>query len=58
MNNSITQDSQNAVTQIFQYLFLLIFSHRSMYMNLLSGRNTPAFAKDTVYRFMKSTQIS
>ncbi len=58
MNNSITQDSQNAVTQIFQYLFLLIFSHRSMYMNLLSGRNTPAFAKDTVYRFMKSTQIN
>jgi hypothetical protein len=27
-------------------------------MNLLSGRNTPAFAKDTVYRFMKSTQIN
>ena len=47
-----------SVTQIFQYLFLLIFSNRSMYMNLLSGRNTPAFAKDTVYRFMKSTQIN
>lgn len=46
------------VTQIFQYLFLLIFSNRSMYMNLLSGRNTPSFAKDTVYRFMKSTQIN
>ena len=46
------------VTQIFLYLFLLIFSNRSMYMNLLSGRNTPAFAKDTVYRFMKSTQIN
>lgn len=47
-----------SVTQIFQYLFLLIFSNRSMYMNLLSGRNTPAFAKDTVYCFMKSTQIN
>lgn len=46
------------VTQIFQYLFLLIFSNRSMYMHLLSGRNTPSFAKDTVYRFMKSTQIN
>lgn len=46
------------VTQIFQYLFLLIFSNRSMYMNLLSGRNTPAFAKDTVYRFMKSMHIN
>ena len=41
------------VVEIFQYLFLLMFSNRSMYMNLLTGRNTPAFAKDTVYRFMK-----
>ena len=46
------------VLEIFQYLFLLIFSNRSMYMNLLTGRNTPAFAKDTVYRFMKMTQIN
>ena len=35
------------VMEIFQYQFLLIFSNRSMYMNLLTGRNTPAFAKDT-----------
>lgn len=27
-------------------------------MNLISGRNTPAFAKDTVYRFMKMIQIN
>ena len=46
------------VVQIFQYLFLLVFSNRSMYMNLLTGRNIPAFAKDTVYRFMKMTQIN
>lgn len=46
MNKSIT------------YLFLLIFSNRSMYMNLLTGRNTPAFAKDTVYRFMKRIEIN
>jgi len=45
-------------TEIFQYLFLLIFSNRSMYMNLITGRNTPAFAKDTVYRFMKMMQIN
>lgn len=44
--------------EIFQYLFLLIFSNRSMYMNLFSGRNTPPFAKDTVYRFMKMLQIN
>lgn len=47
-----------SVAEIFQYLFILIFSNRSMYMNLLSGRNTPAFRKDTVYRFMKMTQIN
>ena len=46
------------VIQIYQYLFLLIFSNRSMYMNLVSGRNLPSFAKDTVYRFMKTSQIN
>ncbi|MDY2955178.1 MAG: hypothetical protein SOR80_06375 [Enterococcus cecorum] len=46
------------VVEIFQYLFLLIFSNRSMYMNMLTGRNTPSFAKDTVYRFMKMIQIN
>lgn len=35
-----------------------IFSNRSIYMNLITGRNTPAFAKDTVYRFMKMIQIN
>lgn len=45
-------------SEIFQYLFLLIFSNRSMYMNLLTGRNTPDFAKDTVYRFLKMIQIN
>ena len=46
------------VMEIFQYLFLLIFSNRSMYMNLITRRNTPDFAKDTVYRFMKMIQIN
>ena len=46
------------VIEIFPYLFLLIFSNRSMYMSLLTGRNTPNFAKDTVYRFMKMVQIN
>jgi hypothetical protein len=46
------------VIEIFQYLFVLIFSNRSMYMNLLTGRNTPSFAKDTVYRFTKMMQIN
>lgn len=46
------------VAEIYQYLFLLIFSNRSMYMNMLTGRNTPSFAKDTVYRFMKMIHIN
>ena len=46
------------ISEIFQYLFLLIFSNRSMYMNLLTGRNIPPFAKDTVYRFIKMIQIN
>lgn len=29
-----------------------------MYMSLLTGRNPPTFAKDTVYRFMKMIQIN
>ena len=44
--------------KFFQYLFILVFYNRSMYMNLLSGRNTPAFGKDAVYRFMKMVQIN
>ena len=47
-----------SATLIFQYLFLLIFTNRSMYMNLLIGKDTPDFAKDTVYRFMKMIQIN
>ena len=45
-------------SEIFQYLFLLIFSNRSMYMNLLTGRNRSSFEKDTVYRFMKKIEIN
>lgn len=41
------------VVSVFRYLFLLIFSNRSMYTNLMLGRNLPQFCKDTAYRFMK-----
>lgn len=46
------------VIEVFRYLFLLIFSNRSMYMSIVTGKNAPSFAKDTVYRFMKMTQIN
>ena len=34
-----------SVVEVFQYLFLLIFSNRSMYMSLITRRNTPRFRK-------------
>ena len=43
---------------IFQYLFSLIFSNRTMYMNFLTGKNIPSFQKDTAYGFMKSVHIN
>lgn len=38
------------VVEVFQYLFLLIFSNKSMYMSLITGRIPLGFAKDTVYK--------
>jgi hypothetical protein len=46
------------VTEIFQYLFSLIFTNRSMYMNMLMGTNQAGFGKDTVYRFTNSININ
>lgn len=47
-----------AVTDIFQYLFALVFTSRSMYMDMITNRLESSFAKDTVYRFMNSIHIS
>lgn len=46
------------VVRVFQYLFLLVFSNRSMYMDILTGKSEFAFGKDTVYRFLQSTSIN
>lgn len=46
------------VFQVFQYLFLLVFSNRSMYMSFLTGKPVPSFGKDTVYRFLNSTHVN
>ena len=45
-----------AVIEIFQYLFMLVFAHRSIYMDM--KRDTVPFAKDTVYRFLNSARIN
>jgi hypothetical protein len=46
------------VIEIFQYLFSLIFTNRSMYMNMLMSTNQSGFGKDTVYRFTNSIHIN
>lgn len=46
------------VAVIFQYLFSLVFTNRSMYMNMLMGTHQAGFGKDTVYRFTNSIHIN
>ena len=45
-----------AVIEIFQYLFMLVFAHRLIYMDM--KKDTVPFAKDTVYRFLNSAHIN
>jgi hypothetical protein len=50
------------VIQIFLYLFQLVFTNRSMYMNLIKNKDSNRdknvdFKKDTVYRFLNSIYI-
>lgn len=45
-------------TALFEYLFKLIFLNKSMYMNILTGKHTENFAKDTVYRFLNSVSTN
>ena len=45
-----------AVIEIFQYLYMLVFAHRSIYMDM--KKETVTFAKDTVYRFLNSAGLT
>ena len=44
--------------RIFQYLLCLVFSDRSMYMQMVTGRFTEGFCKNTVYRFLSSAKTN
>lgn len=46
------------VVQIFLYLVQLVFTKKSMYMNILNGTNSAGFAKDVVYRLLNATFIN
>jgi hypothetical protein len=43
---------------VFFALFSAIFTHRSLYMGMLTKRDSYALAKDTVYRFLNAKQIN
>ncbi len=44
--------------QIFRYLLCLVFCDRSMYMQIMTGRYSEAFGKNTVYRFLNSVKTN
>lgn len=44
-------------TQIFRFIFMLIFTGKNFYQYLLSGCCTQ-FAKDTIYRFLNSSRFN
>ena len=46
------------VMDIFRYLFCLIFSDRSMYMQRKTGAFESGFCKNTVYRFLNNTKTN
>ena len=43
---------------IFRYLLSLVFSDRSMYMQIATNRYTEAFGKNTVYRFLENSKTN
>lgn len=47
-----------SVVAIFRYLLCLMFSDRSMYMQLLTNHFRESFSKNTVYRFLNSSKIN
>ena len=46
------------VIDVFRYLFLLVFSDRSMYMQQKTGVFNAGFCKNTVYRFLNSAKTN
>ena len=46
------------VIDIFRYLFCMMFSDRSIYMQMKTGTFEGAFSKNTIYRFLKDARIN
>jgi hypothetical protein len=52
------KSKETPVLQIFTYLLQLVYTKKSMYMNLLNGTHKAGFAKDAVYRLLNSPFIN
>ena len=46
------------VIQVFTYLLQLVYTKKSMYMNILNGSHGASFGKDVVYRFLNSSFVN
>ena len=46
------------VMDIFRYLFCMMFSDRSIYMQMKTGTFGETFSKNTIYRFLNDTRIN
>ena len=46
------------IVQVMLYLVQLVFTKKSMYMNILNGTHHAGFAKDVVYRLLNATFIN
>lgn len=46
------------VMDIFRYLFCMMFSDRSIYMQMKTGSFEGAFSKNTIYRFLNDARVN
>lgn len=46
------------VMDIFRYLFCMMFSDRSIYMQMETGTYKESFSKNTIYRFLNNTRTN
>ena len=47
-----------SVTDIFRFLFCMMFSDRSVYMQMKTGTYEEKFSKNTIYRFLTNARIN
>ena len=46
------------VMDIFRYLFCMMFSDRSIYMQMKTGTFEGEFSKNTIYRFLNDARVN